>query len=777
MKKLIKQIVLIYCLFPVLGFAQQVNYSGIITDSKSGEYLISAHIFDAISNQGCISNEYGYYNLVLRKGDPIDLRYSFVGYEQRSFRLLANSDTIRNISLDPVSSLNEIVIFGRKRESVIHTPQMSRTEIPIRNIKMMPSLFGEPNLMKTLQLLPGVQSGSDGDSQIYVRGGSPDQNLILLDEVPLYHISHYGGIFSLFNTDAINSVNLIKGGFPAKYGGRLSSVLNIHLKEGNKQQFKGKVNIGLLSSGFLLEGPIVQSKSSYLISARRSMMDLYTGIIGLMGNGIKNGFGFYDINTKFNTSLSSKDHLYFSLYNGDDNIFSKVKENDQIPYNSNNSIKWGNTAISMRWNHIYNPRLFSNVTGIYSKYRLMNTSFSEFPGQFSSTSAYSSFIEDLSLKADFEFKPTNNHEIQFGFASTRHHFNPGIFTYLSNENGVVQADSSMGSNRLVAYELNAYASEEFRWRRFSGNIGLHYSNYYQGEKSFNSIEPRVNFSYALYSNGTIKTSFARMQQYVHLLTNSGIGLPTDLWVPATGVAAPEKSDQLALGWAHLFEKQDIELSIEGYYKNMDNLIEYKEGTSFYSGTDWQEKIEVRGQGKAIGMELFIQKQSGNNSGWFGYTWSRNRRQFENINNGNPYYFRYDRPHEIDFLYTRKLSKGLNFSLAWVYKRGNPITLPSGKYEYSSVRPGLGVDENPTTIHIYPGRNQFRMRDYHRLDVSLSYKIERKRYTENWSFGIINLYNRMNPSYYKISPKMDGSLRLLQVTEFPFLPSISYSISF
>jgi len=512
-------------------------------------------------------------------------------------------------------------------------------------------------------------------------------------------------------------------------------------------------------------------------SFHSSMLDLYTRLISGLENGSKNGFEFYDINGKFNIRLSDNDHFYLSIYNGNDNIFTKVKETKELPYNSENKTKWGNTAIAARWNHTFSPNLFTNSTAIYSKYRLLSSNFTEYPGRFESEFIYQSFIEDIIVKSDFEWKIANNNEVKFGLSGTSHLFNPGIFSLTSVDNNIIQADTSTGSDRIITQELNAYLSDEFKLNKLRGNLGIHFSMYRLHQTTFKSIEPRAGLSYTLYSNGSLKASYARMKQYVHLLSNSGIGLPTDLWVPSTANVPPQQSDQWALGWAHYINKYDLELSVEGYYKKMSHLIEYKEGTSFFSGKDWQERVEINGYGEAFGIEFLAQKKTESNTGWISYTWSKNRRQFENINRGNTFYYRYDKPHEVNILFNHKFRKGITFSASWIFKKGNPITLPSGKYQLNNLNPGLEYDDNPTIIHIYPGKNQFRMRDYHRLDISLAWNMKRSKLDHSWSFGIINVYNRMNPSYYKMTVKKDGSMNLIQVTEFPFMPSINYSLKF
>lgn len=627
-------------------------------------------------------------------------------------------------------------------------------------------------------MLPGVKMGNEGSSAIYVRGGSPDQNLILLDEVPLYYVSHYGGFFSIFNSDAISNVTLIKGGFPARYGGRLSAVLDVRMKEGNKQNYQGAATIGLLSSKISFEGPIVKDKTSFIISARRSILDLFMRAASSIQYKVSQGFSFYDINAKINHEFSDKDKIYLSVYNGNDNFFTKVKDKEKFGYASNSKTWWGNLASAFRWNHLYGSRMFSNFSLIYSKYKLSYKN--EYDGTgFISQNNFNSWIEDFGGKIDYEYNAAFNHKLRFGANAVYRTFNPGVFSLYTKDSTNYTSDTTYGSTKIYSTELAAYIEDEFNLgRRFSANVGLHYSQYFVDKESFYSFEPRISTNLLITKSASIKASFVSMRQYLHLLTNSGVGMPTDLWVPATRFAQPEQSYQATLGFAKTFYDKKFELSIESYYKTMQNLIAYSEGSSFYSGKNWQDKVETKGKGESYGIEFLLQKKAGKATGWIGYTLSKTTRQFDNINHGKVYDFRYDRTHDLSIVFNYRISKYWNFSSSWVYSTGDAITLAQGKYSMVNNMAednvvGLSYD---MPAHIYNGRNTFRIRNYHRLDIGFNYTKMKKRGEATWNFSIYNAYNRMNPSYYMYDND-NGDSRLMMVTEFPILPSVSYSFVF
>lgn len=763
------------------SFAQNYTLSGYIKDAETGEALIGANIYEKNSYKGTITNNYGFYSISFPVGDTLNLVISYVGYVKQHNVLVVNNNKSLNIKLKLGKTLDEVKVTAQRNLPIEQRTQISTIEIPMKDIKMMPQLFGESNLLKTIQMLPGVKQGNEGSSAIYVRGGSPDQNLILLDEVPLYYVSHYGGFFSIFNSDAISNVTLIKGGFPARYGGRLSAVLDVRMKEGNKQKYQGAASIGLLSSKISFEGPIIKDKTSFIISLRRSMLDLFMRAASSIQYNISQGFSFYDINAKINHEFSDNDKIYLSFYNGNDNFFTKTNDKEKYGYTANNKTWWGNLASSVRWNHLYGNRLFSNFTLIYSKYQLAYKN-SYDAADFVNNSRFNSFIEDFGGKMDYEYNTTFNHKLRFGANAVYRTFNPGIFSLYSKDSTNYETDTTYGSNKIYSTELAAYIEDEFHiGRRFSANVGLHYSHYFVDNESYYSFEPRISTNLLISKTASLKASFVSMRQYLHLLTNSGVGMPTDLWVPATGFAQPELSYQATLGFAKTFYNKQFELSIESYYKTMQNLIAYSEGSSFYSGKDWQDKVEINGIGESYGIEFLAQKKTGRATGWIGYTLSKTTRQFDNINHGNVYDFRYDRTHDISVVFNYRISEKWNFSSSWVFSTGDAITLAQGKYNMINYNMDMdntsGFNYN-TQAHIYDGRNTFRVRNYHRLDIGFNYTKQKKRGKATWNFSIYNAYNHMNPSYYQYYyDKQNNQLQLQMVTSFPFLPSVSYSFVF
>ena len=716
-----------------------------------------------------------------------------------------NNDLTLNFKLKDVL-LNEVEIIGTTDEQVHLRSEMSTIDLSMSKVKTLPALFGENDIMKTIQLLPGVQSGSEGTSGVYVRGGGPDQNLILLDGVPVYNASHLFGFFSVFNADAIHSTKLIKGGFPARYGGRLSSVIDIKMKEGNMKKFHGEGSIGLISSKLTLEGPIIKDKTSFLISARRTYIDILAQPFIRMAQknndrdpnsnaSNSGGYYFYDVNGKINHKFSDKDRLYFSHYMGRDRAYLNSSDNWNTDTTSNTTnaeaqLRWGNIISSLRWNHMISNKIFMNTTLRYSKYDfLVGSSANESSTQNSVASsenisyAYTSGIEDWSGKIDFDWIPNPNHIVKFGLGDIYHTFTPGVnqFTLESSGSNAFSLDTTFGSQLHYAHELSAYVEDEFKiGSRIKGNIGLHMSGFIVGNSNYKSLQPRFSFRYLLNDKSSFKASYASMTQFLHLLTNSGIGLPTDLWLPATSQVAPQFSKQVALGYARTFLKK-YEFSLEGYYKTMDNLIEYKDGASFFNTQlDWQNKIQV-GRGWAYGGELLIEKKIGKATGWIGYTLSWSNRQFDSLNFGEPFPYRYDRRHDIGVAFTYEFNDHVNMGVVWVYGTGNAVTLGQERYlslqEVQSSLNNGGFDSYSQGIDHISSRNNYRMPAYHRLDISVNFTKEKKWGERTWSFGIYNVYNRQNPFYLEFTRDNGGNPQLSQYSLFPLIPSFNYSFKF
>ena len=789
-----------------LGFIahaqKKINVSGFVRDSATGENLINANVYEKESMTGTITNEYGFYSLSLEDGSTM-LVYSFVGYKKKQLEINLLKDTVINVELELLSELEEVKVYGSEVSKVERT-QMSMVEIPTSTLSKIPVLLGEPDILKVIQLLPGVQSGTEGTSGIYVRGGGPDQNLFLLDGVPVYNASHLFGFFSVFNPAAINTVKLYKGGFPARFGGRLSSVVDIRMKEGNNKEVKGEFSIGLISSRFSLEGPIKKDKTSFIISGRRTYLDLLARPIIKAANNSSDGYDytggyyFYDLNAKINHIFSERSRLYFSSYLGLDKAYT-IEEgyyvNDHVRFNEKYEagLKWGNMTHALRWNYVYDPKLFSNVTLTYSKYNFNVGEEALVRNTRENTRTedifdYNSGIEDFAAKIDFDFFPAQKHSVKFGVENIFHSFSPGVNHVKYTEEGVQEeaADTTYGNNNVRANELRLYAEDIIDLSsRFKINIGGHFSLFNVQGKAYTSFEPRASLRFLGSEKWSLKASYAKMSQYIHLLTTSTISLPTDLWLPSTRRVEPQISHQWALGGFYKLPK-GFDVSVELFYKSMNNLIEYKEGASFTGiSAGWESKIES-GSGEAYGMEVLLEKSVGKTTGWLGYTLSKSDRKFENLNFGKTFPAKYDRRHDISLALTHKFSDRMDVGATWVFGTGNATTLALQKYP-----PGYYVDFHTGNydIEYYGSRNNYRQPNYHRLDIGINFHKQKKRGVRTWSIGVYNAYNRQNPFYLYWGYDNvggyndqgwyyeDSERALKQVSLFPLIPSISYSYKF
>lgn len=782
-----KILFLIFLFWFSLGYGQRHTISGYVEDQTTGERLISANVYNPKSFQGVITNNYGFYSLTLPDG-RFQLTFSYVGYQPKTIDLNLLKDTLLSVRLDPIINLDEVVISAEKSKSAVQSSQISMTELSSKAIKSIPVLLGEVDVLKALQLLPGVQSGNEGTSGIYVRGGGPDQNLILLDGVPVYNANHLFGFFSVFNPDAIQSVKLIKGGFPARYGGRLSSVLDIRMKDGNNKKFTAEGSVGIISSKLTLEGPIVKDKTSFIVSARRTYIDVLAQPL-IQWDNLRNergnstgGYYFYDATAKINHRFSDKSRLFFSTYLGRDKAYLRVKDKGRDYLDENDfGLGWGNMTMALRWNYVLTPKLFSNTTLTYSKYNF-NTSMEMRETQKDTLTSnfafsYDSGIYDWAGKVDFDYLPNPNHSIKFGYNHIYHTFSPGVTVFEAGGGGGNAIDTTFGNKDIFANEIELYLEDDWQWgTRFKANFGLHGSGFLVQDSSYFSLQPRLSARFLLNESMSLKAAYSNMTQYIHLLTNAGIGMPTDLWVPSTAVIQPQKSVQYALGFVYEL-KEGIEFSLEGYYKEMDNLIEYKEGASFFSlQGDWQDKLEF-GEGNAYGMEFLARKTVGNTSGWIGYTLSWANRRFDNISFGEWFPYRYDRRHDVSIVLSQKITDHIDLGVTWVYGTGNAVTLAVEKYGGLSSFENLGWSYFDA-IDYFESRNNYRMPAYNRLDIGLNFSRETKWGFRTWSVGVYNAYNRKNPFFLDFDQEHnpDGTSQtvLKQYSLFPIIPSISYS---
>lgn len=795
---------------------QSYTISGYINDGQSGETLINAALIDNLSLKGTVSNNYGYYSLSLPAG-VISLAYSYVGYDTYQTQFELRKDTVININLTLNNALEEVTVIGHRTEMGVRGSQMSAVEVPIAQIRNIPSLLGETDLIKALQLLPGVQSGTEGAAGMYVRGGGPDENLLMLDGVPVYNVNHLFGFFSVFNTDALKNVTLYKGSFPARFGERLSSVVDIRMKDGDDKKFHGNASIGLIASKINIEGPIWKERTTFNISARRTYIDILAQPFIKMaareeyGDGnarVGTGYYFYDVNAKFTHRFSDKDRLFLSAYIGDDAVYSKIRTREAV--NKNRTQRewmsmdwdWGNLISALRWNHVLSNKLFMNTTVSYTRYRSLLNVGNELETTFDANSAqntkeesalyYHSGIRDWTAKVDFDYLPNPSHNIKFGAGYTYHTFSPDVTSFKEKHTGNKvypgqnNVDTIIGNSNVYAHETIFYAEDNVALSKiFKANIGARFSMFNVQNKGYYSFEPRLSFRALLSDKFSVKAGYAAMSQYIHLLSNNNINLPTDLWVPATKQIEPMTSKQYSIG-AFYSIANIAELSLEGYYKDMNNLVEYKDGASFFGqSSKWEEKLSM-GRGWAYGVEFLAQRSFGNTTGWIGYTWSKTQRVFdrkgEEINGGRVFPAKYDRRHDFSITASHKFSEKMDVSATWVFSTGNAASLGLSTYQGTAMPNEL----HPSTANLthIESRNNFRYNNYHRLDLGINFHKKRKRYTRTWNISVYNAYNNFNPFFVYAATESNGSGSgantrniLKQATLFPIIPSVSYSIKF
>lgn len=785
MKKTLLALYMIVCCS--VGLAQERHtISGYIKDAFSGETLIGATLTVRGNSKGVSSNQYGFYSITLSEGN-YTLMASYVGYQTRNFTIKLTGDTLINLDMNSAASLSEEVIIGaRRRDNNVKNAQMGKVSLPIEQIKSIPAFLGEVDLLKVVQLLPGVRNAGEGTAGIYVRGGGPDQNLIMLDDAVVYNTGHLFGFFSIFNSDAIKNVSLIKGGMPAQYGGRLSSVLDISMKEGNNRQFQTEGGIGLIASRFSLQGPIKKDKSSFIISARRTYVDAVAKpFISKSSQFYGSGYYFYDLNAKLNYKFNEKDRLYLSGYLGRD-VFDFVNGRQSLDVN----IPWGNATGTLRWNHVFNKKLFGNTTAVYNDYKF---SFSAAQDNFAVKLA--SGIRDLSLKQDFDFYPFSKHKLKFGGLYTYHRFTPSVVT--GRQDSI--EFNPLNAQVKFAHEAAVYLQDDWEINdNWNINAGLRYSGFQQigaykiyttdvngnrtdssvfgkGEnvKSYGGLEPRLTIRYSLDERTSLKASATRNLQYIHLVSNAGTTLPTDLWVPSTYKVRPQISWLYAAGLFRNWKTNMYETSLEVYFKDMRNQIEYREGYTPNTIADTEDDF-VFGKGWSYGSEIFINKVKGKFTGWVGYTLSWTWRKFAALNFGEKYPAKYDRRNDVSVVGMYKLNRRWKLAGTFVYGTGNAATLPQRFY----IVGGILTQE-------YSRINQYRLPSYHRLDLSAilqGKKNDRRKLQTEWVFSVYNAYSRQNPYFIyfdQTGSPLNGSLQVQakQVAIFPIIPAVTWNFRF
>ena len=789
---LMKWILLAFgCLTSYFSLGQSYTLSGYITDAASGERLIGATVLDTVYRQGTATNAYGFYSLTLPAG-PVAIRVSYLGYQATYRALNVTSDTTVSWTLETQDKVLSEVAVTDQRERLAD-PRMSIITLRSADIAQVPMLLGEPDLMKAVQLLPGVQGGTEGTTGLHVRGGSPDQNLILLDGVPVYNVSHLLGFVSTFNTQAIQKVDLIKGGFPARYGGRLSSVLDIQLKEGNTQQLSGVANVGLIASQLQLEGPL-GNKTSFLVSGRRTWLDLIRTVPKWF-SGSGTTYQFYDLTGKINHRFSSRDRLLLSAYSSGDGFGSSLNRDNSY------TMRWGNLTTALRWNHVISAKWFTNVTATYSQYRFrVNTtskSLQEDSTTLETESQYLSQIRDVGLNVDVDWSPNPQHAVRMGVHSIYHAFQPNVARFKAIGDSIVNQNVAINDEVLPALEAYAYLEDDIKLtNRWRANVGLHASGFRTADTAYYSLQPRMSTSYLLSNRTSLKASFVTMTQYLHLLSNTSVGIPTDIWVPSTNQVGPQRSWQAALGAEHQLAQNQLEISVEAYYKRMNDVVQFGEFSNFLSeslDTDflhdaqrsWQETVVV-GQGWSYGAEVLLRKPLGRTTGWLGYTLSWSDRQFDALNRGERFPYKYDRRHNLSLTLHHQFNSRISVGSNWVYMSGYNITLPVASYRSHSLysyNPLGVVSDSFTPVDHYTRTNNYRTPAYHRLDASVSFRKEKKHGMRTWNISVYNVYNRRNPFFLYVDTdgaerqSRSGNRRLVQQSLFSIIPSLSYLYEF
>lgn len=817
---MLKNLFIFLLFFVSISYAQNYTISGYVKDKTNGETAVGANVYVKEGMKGTNTNVYGFYSLTLPKG-KYTLVCSYVGYEIQIDTIDLSKNISKTFVLAPQGKeLAEVEVSAEKTDANVQSTQMSSVQLDIVQIKKLPAFMGEVDILKSIQLIPGVKSAGDGNSGFYVRGGGPDQNLILLDEATVYNASHLMGFFSVFNGDAIKNVNLIKGGMPAQYGGRLSSVLDISMKEGNSQKIQVDGGIGIIASRLTIQGPIKKDKASFIISGRRTYVDVISKPFFKYSRPNSPFAGttyyFYDLNAKLNWQISDKDRLYLSSYFGRD-VFKFIDNESDFSA----KVPWGNATACLRWNHLFSSKLFSNTSIVYTNY------------DFSFTAAQSNFeltlfsgIKDWNAKYDLVYLPNPRHTVKAGLNYIYHTFTP---SNISAKQGETEFDLGQVI-RLYSHDAAIYISDDWEInQKLKVNAGLRFGYFAQvgpftryvknqlgqtsdtivynkGKKvvDYNGLEPRASIRYSLSKSLSLKASYTRNFQYIHLASISSVSLPTDVWMPCTELIKPQIGNQYAIGVFKNFKQDMYESSVELYYKTMENQIDYKEGAEPQDNVfDNPDNAFTYGKGEAYGAEFFFKKRTGKLTGWLGYTLSWTWRQFDDINYGKRYLAKYDRRHDASVVITYDHSKRWNFGLVFVYGTGNRGTLPNGLFAYEG---GVSYD--------YGLRNSYKFPDYHRLDLSITYTPDREKqilkkrariekryerkgkdkstikvprawskdYQGSWTLSIFNVYNRYNPYLIYFDAQGDFlngnySVKAKQVSLFPILPTVTWNFKF
>ena len=763
MMRIIYFFLLMVCIFKK-ACPQQFTVSGTVTDSASGEQVIGALVYIKATTKAVSTNAYGYFSLLLDKGD-YELACNALGYKTVAKQVKLDKNTVLNFKVAQLHGmLEEVSVLSDKdvQSEQIHSTEMGAITIPIEQIRNIPTIGGETDIIKVIQLMPGIKRGGDGQNAMLVRGGNGDDNLLLLDEAVVYNVNHLFGFFSVFNNDALKEVTVYKGGFPARYGGRLSSVMDIRMKEGNMKKFAVKGGIGLLSSHLTVEGPVVKDKLSFLVSARRSYIDK---VMKAAYQEDVLPYYFYDLNYKLNYIIGPKDRLYLSGYYGNDVLTSPKSEgitSDKL------SFTLGNMTHSLRWNHIYSPKLFSNVSLIYTRFR-----YDVRAGYDGGAFAARSRIEDIGATVNYNYYLNPENTMTFGAYYTNHLFRPNV---VSTSGEIADYVASREGKRIFTNDFGAYIANDWKIdTAFKVNYGLRLSMLETQGVIYKGLEPRLSATYSINKKNSVKLGYSRMQQYIHLVSSSSVSLPTDLWYPVTKQVKPLSSDQVALSYNRLFKKLESTLTVEAYYKWINNMIEYREGSNLILNDNYEDAL-VKGSGRAYGVEFFFSRTKGKFTGWIGYSISWAHRRFAELNRGQEYYAKFDRRHDLSVVANYNLTKRFSVSGVFVYSSGQRFTPIVGSY-FAPNSSFSKID----LIPIYGDKNSVSFPASTRFDISLVFKTRENRkflrYEGEWHIGAYNLFNQAQPNRVKIVSNGNSGYKYQATGLFGCIPFIAYHFSF
>lgn len=775
---------LLALLIPLTGISQdKIRISGFVRDTLTRELLIGANINQKESRAGTSADNNGYFSIVTKA--PISLTFSYVGYISKTVVVDSHRDTLIQVSLEPGKALGEVVI------SAIRIPKSNVASLSIRELSAIPSLGSKPDILKSMQLLPGIQSQNEGTSRLLVRGGDPGQNLYLFDNTPVIYVNHIGGFMSVFNPDIINTIDIYKGGFPARFGGRLSSVVDIAQREGDQSSLKGSASIGITDASFAIEGPLKLKNSNFIVTGRKTLYDPYFLLASKLsaGNNLLFTYGFYDLNGKFTWRPDDRNSFHLNIYQGDDYLqawsFLKESNKNQKVHLGN---MWGNWLVSGRWNRVLSPRIFLSNSLSYTRYRLKNnqlfttndtTQNSDFNRK------YLSVAEDLAFRSNTKFQLLKAWTLDAGLQASLLHHSPNDF-YQSNLTQQSEIE------KLRALESALYLDNKIALTsNIEANLGARLVNYSTTEYSHFSFEPRININIGISDQHQLNLSYMRVTQNAHLLVTSGSIMSNEVWVPADSRTPPALSDQLSVGWNGSFHQNMFQTELSVYYKTLEHLTTYKEGyTNLMGDADWRSKIISGGTGKSVGVEFLIRKVIGDWTGFASYAWSSTTRQYPDINGGKEYQFEFNRPHTASLNISHKFNEKWAVNLSWVYQTGLPYTPVLGRQLTMDTEPREDGTYGYYEVLVYGKRNSAQMKDYHRLDVGVTLNtITRNNRKATWTFSVYNLYNRHNPYYYYYNTTASGEIinpaqvtdhkpmNLYQMSFFPIIPSVSYKVYF